>query len=105
MWVKTRCPRVSGEKTLEIEVGILKKKRNAHKSGYYIFLNAQTSHMQNYAWQLCMITGLLPHTLEKSNKLFMPSHLPPYKLNNNVPRVYIITPLLLTHLGTLKKNL
>jgi hypothetical protein len=49
MWVKTRCPRVSGEKTLEIEVGILKKKRNAHKSGYYIFLNAQTSHMQNYA--------------------------------------------------------
>jgi hypothetical protein len=35
-----------------------------------------------------MITGLLPHTLEKSNKVFMPSHLPPYKLHNNVPRVY-----------------
>jgi hypothetical protein len=34
-----------------------------------------------------MIMGL-PHTPEKSNELFMPSHLPPYKLNNNVPRVY-----------------
>ncbi len=58
--------------------------------------------MQNYAWQLCMITGL-PHTLEKSNKLFHDLPICPLT-SSTIMCLGYIAPLLLTHLGTLKNK-